>query len=548
MRKYDKEVLQAQLDNEKAVLKQLEQNYKDSLEEVNSKIAELMGRADADMQHVIYQVDYQRALKAQIQGILKTLQSNEFSTVSEYLTKCYDEGFLGTMYAMQSQGIPLVIPMNQEEIAAAIQHETNLSSGLYKAFDTADLQKKIAGEISRGFTVGSSFAEIARNVSAYANISKNNAGRIVRTEGHRIVETAAHHAQQKAKDRGADVVKIWDAALDAKTRDSHVKVDGEIRDVDKKFSNGLMFPGDPSGKAAEVINCRCRARTEARWALDANQTKMLGDTSKMTPTQRENIAKKLGISEDALDQYSGQIVPIKAKNYKDFKNQYNKLWQYEGSDLQKKAESRIAGYEKAKSKAAEKESQYGVRYGAVAVDVDLDYVDSNEYKKKFSKLTGNEKVNNSVHKTCEDILKHCDGTEHEDMYLINANDGSIFAKITDTAKNSGVVYTDEFEAKLRESKEKGIPIIGIHNHPQGTPPSPDDFRKAYDNGYAFGIIPGHNGQLYKYETPSKPVSKELSAMIDRELGIALDGGVDVDRAFQTLYNAYGLVYTIIEGK
>lgn len=349
MRKYDKEILQAQLDNEKEVLKRLERNYADALEEVNSKIAELMGRADADMQHVIYQVDYQRALKAQIQGILKTLQSNEFSTVSEYLTKCYDEGFLGTMYAMQSQGIPLVIPMNQEEIAAAIQHETNLTSGLYKSFDTADLQKKIASEISRGFTVGASFADIARNVSAYANISRNNAARIVRTEGHRITETAAHHAQQKAKDRGADVVKIWDASLDAKTRDSHAKVDGEIRDVNKKFSNGLMFPGDPSGKAAEVINCRCRARTEATWALDANQTKMLGDTSKLKPEQRETIAKKLGIDEADLDQYSGQIVPIKAKNYKDFKQQYNKLWQYEGSELQKTAEARVAKMEAARS-------------------------------------------------------------------------------------------------------------------------------------------------------------------------------------------------------
>lgn len=349
MNKRDKEIFQAHLNNEKAVLKQLERNYSDALEEVNSKIAELMGRADADMSHVIYQVDYQRALKAQIQGILKTLQSNEFSTVSEYLAKSYDEGFLGTMYSLQSQGVPLVIPMNQEEIAAAIQHETNLSSGLYKAFDTADLQKKIAGEISRGFTVGASFSEIARNVSAYGNISRNNAARIVKTEGHRIVETAAHHAQQKAKDRGADVVKIWDATLDAKTRDSHVKVDGEIREVDKKFSNGLMFPGDPSGKAAEVINCRCRARTEARWALDANQTKMLGDTSKLKPEQREAIAKKLGVPEDALDQYSGQIVPINAKNYSDFKKQYNKLWQYEGSELQKTAEARIAKMEAAKN-------------------------------------------------------------------------------------------------------------------------------------------------------------------------------------------------------
>lgn len=347
--KRQKEIFQAQLDNEKAVLKRLERNYADALEEVNSKIAELMGRADADMQHVIYQVDYQRALKAQIQGILKTLQSNEFSTVSEYLTTCYEEGFLGTMYDLQGQGVPLVIPMNQEEIAAAVQHETNLESGLYKAFDTADLQKKIASEISRGFSTGATFKEIARNVASYAGISRNNAARIVRTEGHRIVETAAHHAQQKSKDRGADVVKIWDSALDSKTRPSHVRVDGEVRELDEKFSNGLMFPGDPNGKAAEVINCRCRSRTDARWALDADQTKILGDTSKMTPEQRKNIAKKLGIDEADLDRYSGQIVPIKAKNYNDFKKQYNKLWQYEGSDLQKRAEERIAGYEKAKN-------------------------------------------------------------------------------------------------------------------------------------------------------------------------------------------------------
>ena len=349
MNKREKEVIQAQLDNEKAVLKQLERNYADALEEVNSKIAELMGRADADMAHVVYQVEFQKSLKKQIEGILLQLQTNEFETVSEYLTKCYEEGFLGTMYDLQGQGVPLVIPMNQEEIAAAIQHETNLSSGLYAAFDTADLQKKIASEISRGFTTGATFSEIARNVSAYAGISRNNANRIVRTEGHRITETAAHHAQQKAKDRGADVLKIWDASLDAKTRPSHVKVDGEIREVDEKFSNGLMFPGDPSGKAAEVINCRCRSRTDARWALDAAQTKMLGDTSKMTPEQRKNIAKLLGIDEADMDQYSGQIVPIKPKNYADFKEQYNKLWRYEGSDLQKRAEERIAGYEKAKN-------------------------------------------------------------------------------------------------------------------------------------------------------------------------------------------------------
>lgn len=349
MKKYDKEIAQAQLDNEKAVLKQLEANYKDALEEINSKIAELMGRADADMQHVVYQVEYQKALKAQTEAILKTLQNNEFETVSAYLTNCYDEGFISTLYAIQQQGVPLVFPINQEEVAAAIQLQTNLSTSLYEAFDMKDLQKKIAGEISRGFSTGALYSEITRNVAAYAGISKNKAMRIVRTEGHRITETAASNAQKRAKDRGADIVKIWDSTLDGKTRPSHMRVDGEIREIGKKFSNGLEFPGDPSGKAAEVINCRCRSRSDARWALEADETKMLGDVSEMSEERKKEIAKKLGVPVDTLDQYSNQIVPVKAKDYADFKRQYDQLWRYEGSALQKEAEERIASYGKSRS-------------------------------------------------------------------------------------------------------------------------------------------------------------------------------------------------------
>lgn len=348
MKKYDKEIMQAQLDNEKEVLKKLEDNYKDALEEINSKIANLMGRADADMQHVIYQVEYQKALKTQIEGILLQLQTNEFETVSEYLTKCYEEGFLGTMYSMQSQGVPLVFPINQEEIVAAIQHETNLTASLYESFDMKDLQKKISSEISRGFSTGAKFKEVARNVHAVTNIGKNNAMRIARTEGHRITESAAHNAQVKAKDRGADIVKIWDAALDSKTRPSHVRVDGEIRELDEKFSNGLMYPGDPSGDASEVINCRCRSRSEARWALDGMETKILGEVSEMTDDQKQRIADKLKIPVEELEQYSDNIVPINAKNYADFKNQYKQLWNYKGSALQKEADARVAKLEEAR--------------------------------------------------------------------------------------------------------------------------------------------------------------------------------------------------------
>ena len=346
MDKQQKEILESQLNDEKAVLKSLEAMYRDALAEINSKIELLMARQDADMQHVIYQVQYQQNLKTQIQAILETLQANEFESISEYLTKSYEEGFLGTMYTMQAQGVPLIFPIDQSQVVNALMHETKLSETLYAAMghDIKDLQKKIAGEISRGIAGGQMYSEIARNIASWARIPKNNAMRITRTEAHRIQCKAAYDAQQKAKSRGADVVRQWDASLDGRTRDSHRKVDGEIREIGEKFSNGLEYPGDPSGRPEEVINCRCALLTRARWALDREETKYLGNMDGMSDKDLKPLADKLHMSVDELRTYQGQIVPINAKSYEDFKRQYNKIWRYEGSDLQKQAEARIAGY------------------------------------------------------------------------------------------------------------------------------------------------------------------------------------------------------------
>lgn len=266
---------QAFLDSEKEVLDKLKKNYQDALNEINSKIELLMARQDADMSHVIYQVEYQKALKKQVQGILDTLQANEFETVSEYLAKSYEDGFIGTMYDIQGQGMPIVMPMDQEQIVQAIQHETKLKESLYEAFDIKDLQKKISSEISRGISTGMMFPEIARNISNYAGISRNKAMRIARTEGHRIQCKATMDAQHKAKEKGADVVKQWDSTLDKRTRKSHRRVDGEVRELDEPFSNGLMFPGDPDGGASEVVNCRCALLQRARWALDEEELETL---------------------------------------------------------------------------------------------------------------------------------------------------------------------------------------------------------------------------------------------------------------------------------
>lgn len=311
MNKQQKEVQQIFLDNEKEVLNSLKATYQDALNEIDSKIQLLMLREDADMQHVIYQVEYQKAVKTQIQGILEQLHANEFQTVSDYLSKCYEDGFIGTMYDLQGQGIPLVIPIDRKQVVAAIQHDTKLSEGLYAALgkDIKDLKKKISGEVSRGIATGQMYSEISRNMASYAGISRSNAMRIARTEGHRIQCKATADAQWKAKEKGADVVKQWDASLDGRTRDTHRKLDGQIRELDEDFEVNGARASAPGmfGEPAEDCNCRCALLQRARWALE--------DNAEMTKWTED---APVLISDDGTT----QLVKLEEKDYNSFKKKY----------------------------------------------------------------------------------------------------------------------------------------------------------------------------------------------------------------------------------
>ena len=277
MNNRQKEVMQNQLDSEKAILKELEKQYKKALDDIDTKIRIL--ESDELTQSRIYRIEYQKALKQQVEAILEKLHSDEYSTIQQFLSNSYTDGFLGTVYDMHGQGVPLIFPIDPKEAVAAVMTESKLSVPLYESLgiDTKKLSETISSEISRGIASNMAYTEIARNI---ANASKAPLGRaktIVQTEAHRIQEKAALDAQYKAKSRGADVVKQWNSTLDGDTRPTHRKLDGQIREVEKPFeANGqeAMYPGG-FGDPAEDCNCRCRSLTRAKWALDEEELQTL---------------------------------------------------------------------------------------------------------------------------------------------------------------------------------------------------------------------------------------------------------------------------------
>lgn len=309
MNSRQKEVQLSMLQQEQEYIKRLKETYRQASRDCENKIRELSARTDLEnIQSIVYQMQYQQILKMQIDEALMDLQSTEYSSMKEYLENCYTNGAVGTFYDLHGQGVPVLFPIDQSQVAKAVQLDSKISAGLYTRLgeDINKLKSDIRSQVSRGIANGSTWnqtaTEIAMGMKSPFNKAYNNAVRIARTEGHRIQNQAQSDTLNKAKSKGADVVKQWDSTLDDVTRDTHKQLDGQIREIDQPFEvNGktAMQPGE-FGDPAEDCNCRCCMLQRAKWALDESELKELQDR-----------AEYFGLD--------------KAESFEDFKNKYLKL-------------------------------------------------------------------------------------------------------------------------------------------------------------------------------------------------------------------------------
>lgn len=293
MNKRQVEVEKAKLAAEAYEMRQLKAIYNKAAEDIAKKINISNGKIEVLLQNwddlddkeksiyqsQIYQRDFQKSLQKQIDGFLSGLNSEQYKTIDEYLKGCYETGFIGTMYDLHGQGVPLIMPIDQKNVIKAMQTNSKISKRLYTKLgeDVDFLKKRIANNLSRGIATADSYANIARNIANDSNVGFNRSMRIARTEGHRIQANSAFDAQLAAKDAGADIVKQWDSTLDGKTRTTHRQLDGQIRELEEPFEVGgmkAMYPAD-FGKAAEDVNCRCALLQRARWALDDDELETL---------------------------------------------------------------------------------------------------------------------------------------------------------------------------------------------------------------------------------------------------------------------------------
>jgi HK97 family phage portal protein len=126
--------------------------------------------------------------------------------------------------------------------------------------------RAIMQTVERGLNQGLSTREIANNLltSDQSGIfSLSRANTIARTESTRVVNEATTESYRQLQANGIQVKKQWLSSRDAKVRDSHVALDGQIVGANEEFQLPSQYGGYSASSPAsfpvvgENVNCRC---------------------------------------------------------------------------------------------------------------------------------------------------------------------------------------------------------------------------------------------------------------------------------------------------
>jgi HK97 family phage portal protein len=160
--------------------------------------------------------------------------------------------------AQRVAGVGASWTIQSPEVLAAIESGTRRLAG----FVGEDTAKMIASAMRASEVAGLSVAETARLIQATVygeQMTDTRSTRIARTENAKATNLGAWG---QAQEMGIYQSKEWLAFGDSRTRDSHMNaMNAGVVPMDYAYAGEgmatLQFPGDPSGEAADVINCRC---------------------------------------------------------------------------------------------------------------------------------------------------------------------------------------------------------------------------------------------------------------------------------------------------
>lgn len=134
----------------------------------------------------------------------------------------------------------------------------------YKVVDGKKTERwhtqRVNAEVLQGIIQGESIPNLSKRLYNVGMTARGSAVRNARTTVTSAENKGRMDVLHDAEEKGVIVHKVWQAARDDRTREAHLKLDGQEREIDEPFDSDLgeiMYPADPDARPENVYNCRC---------------------------------------------------------------------------------------------------------------------------------------------------------------------------------------------------------------------------------------------------------------------------------------------------
>ena len=142
-------------------------------------------------------------------------------------------------------------------------------------------------------------------------------------------------------------------------------------------------------------------------------------------------------------------------------------------------------------------------------------ISSAGYRRKFTNITGENKISRTLWENALDMLDHRSGTKYEDLAFVDSKTGD--AKINKNYDKENTASPSKSMKKMLRDADANT-IIAIHNHPGNSAPSYSDIMACKSRKYKYGLVVCHDGTIYKYSVDEKRLNIPMAvSALDRVL-------------------------------
>lgn len=398
-------------------------------------------------------------------------------------------------------------------------------------------RRKITSAMTQSILQSESVPDAAKRIRSVVEMDRRASLRAARTSITGAENAERMGSYRRASGMGIELQKQWMASLDSRTRDSHRELDGEKADIDGRFSNGLSYPGDPTGPASEVWNCRCTMVA----ALPGHDVFRDRNTSKLETSYEEWKAGRDPKRQEPADrtmasffQMPGTIAKLNSSGISMTEARHSLTEQLREYGISSGSFRKLSAgnQQKALDAALARAVERGItnkRHSYPSAKVDVEYVKSSAYASKFKGLTGDAKLDRTIAEVCRSELVNRSGTSGEDLVLVSRKNGEVVARSNRETAANETVYTQEVLDAIKSHKSGSL--ISIHNHPTNIPPTGSDFDAQAAWSYGGGVVALHNGDAYYFEQGDTPV---YGVYFDMKVSELVSGGASETDAILTV--------------